>query len=71
MRLVEAPSLMSISGVSSPSPVSNAYQMQANQPPAKPAHNQPTETTPQEDKVQLSSAAKRASDSGNHNGGSR
>jgi len=51
-----------ISGVSSPSPVNYAYQTQANhQPPAKPAHNQPTETTPQEDKVQLSSAAKRTS----------
>jgi hypothetical protein len=53
---------MSISGVSSPNPVSNTYQIQANhQAPAKPAHNRPTETTPQEDKVQLSSAAKRSS----------
>jgi len=62
---------MSISGVSSPNPVSNAYQPQVNhQPPAKPSHNQPTDTTPQEDKVQLSSAAKRSSGDVDHNGGS-
>ena len=53
---------MSISGVSSPNPINQAYQTQMNhQPPAKPAHSQPTDTTPQEDKVQLSSAAKRSS----------
>ena len=55
---------MSISGVSSSGAVNYVNQTQVNQnhqPPAKPAHNQPTETTPQEDKVQLSSAAKGAS----------
>ena len=63
---------MSISGVSSPNPVNYAYQAQANhQPPAKPSHNQPTDTTPQEDKVQLSSAAKSASGDVDHDGDSR
>jgi len=63
---------MSISAVSSPNPVTYAYQTQANhQPPAKPTHNQPTETTPQEDKVQLSSAAKSASGDVDHDGDSR
>jgi len=58
-----------ISGVSSPNPVSYAYQTQVHhQPPAKPAHNQPTETVPQEDKVQLSSAAKRSSGDLDHDG---
>jgi hypothetical protein len=60
---------MSISGVSSPNPVNVAYQTQpAHQAPAKPSHNQPTETTPQEDKVQLSSAAKSASGDVDHDG---
>ncbi len=59
---------MSINGVSSPNPVNYTYQNQANHPPAKPAHNQPTETTPQEDKVQLSSAAKAASGGAERNG---
>lgn len=58
-----------ISGVSSPNPINYTYQTQVNhQPPAKPAHNHPTETTPQEDKVQLSSAAKRASGDVDHDG---
>ncbi|HLN04210.1 MAG TPA: hypothetical protein VK335_33295 [Bryobacteraceae bacterium] len=62
---------MSISGVSSPNPVNYAYQTQANQqPPAKPTHNQPTDTTPQQDKVQLSSAAKSASGDVDHDGDS-
>jgi len=52
-----------ISGVSSPNPVNYADQIQVNhQPPAKPAHNHPTETIPQGDKVQLSSVAKSAGD---------
>ena len=52
-----------ISGVSSTNPVTYAQPntLQQHQPPAKPASNQPTETTPQDDKVQLSSAAKQAS----------
>jgi hypothetical protein len=63
---------MSISGVSSPNPVNYAYQTQAaQQAPAKPSHNQPTDTTPQEDKVQLSSAAKSASGDVDHDGDSR
>ena len=58
-----------ISGVSSPSPINYVNQTQPHhQPPAKPAHNQPTETTPQEDKVQLSSAAKRSSGDVHHDG---
>jgi hypothetical protein len=62
---------MSISAVSSPNPVNVAYQTQAaHQPPAKPSHNQPTDTTPQEDKVQLSSAAKSASGDVDHDGDS-
>jgi len=63
---------MSISGVSSPNPVNYAYQTQASnhQAPAKPTHNQPTDTTPQEDKVQLSSAAKSASGDVDHDGDS-
>ena len=62
---------MSISGVISANAVSYAYQTQYNnQTPAKPAHNQPTETVPQEDKVQLSSAAKQASGDVDHDGDS-
>lgn len=62
---------MSISAVSSPNPVNAAYQAQAtHQAPAKPSHNQPTDTTPQEDKVQLSSAAKSASGDVDHDGDS-
>jgi hypothetical protein len=50
--------------------VHSAYQTQQlhNPPPAKPAHSQPTESTPQEDKVQLSSAAKSASGDVDHDG---
>jgi hypothetical protein len=43
-----------------------------HQAPAKPAPNKPTETTPQDDKVQLSSAAKQASSGDiDHDGDSR
>ena len=63
---------MSISGISfSAGAVAHAYQTQVDQQaPAKPSHNQPTETTPQEDKVQLSSAAKKASGDLDHDGDS-
>ena len=64
---------MSISGVSGSNAVAYAYQSQVNsnhQAPAKPSHNQPTETTPQGDKVQLSSAAKGASGDVDHDGDS-
>ena len=73
MSKLEAPSLMSISGASlNTSAVTNAYLSQLNQQaPAKPAHNQPTEPTPQEDKVQLSAAAKKASGDVDHDGDSR
>lgn len=52
-----------VSPVTNSNAVSHAYQTQQtnHQPPAKPSNNQPTESTPQEDKVQLSSAAKQAS----------
>jgi len=66
---------MSISGVGfSAGAVASAYQsqLQNQQAPAKPTHNQPTETTPQGDRVQLSSAAKRASSGDlDHDGDSR
>jgi len=59
-----------VSPVTSSNPVHSAYQTQQlhNPPPAKPAHSQPTESTPQEDKVQLSSAAKGASGDVDHDG---
>jgi hypothetical protein len=60
-----------VSGVSSPSPVNQAYQVQVNhQPPAKPATNQPTDNTPQDDKVELSGAAKGTSGDVDHDGDS-
>jgi hypothetical protein len=50
-----------ISGISAPNPVTHAQPSTVHhQAPAKPAPNKPTETTPQDDKVQLSSAAKQA-----------
>lgn len=50
-----------ISGISAPNPVTHAQPSTVHhQVPAKPAPNKPTETTPQDDKVQLSSAAKQA-----------
>jgi hypothetical protein len=60
-----------VSPVTSTNPVNSAYQTQQlhHQPPAKPANSHPTESTPQEDKVQLSSAAKGASGDVNHHGG--
>jgi hypothetical protein len=58
-----------VSSITSPNPVNSTYQQQLHQqPPAKPAHNEPTESTPQEDKVQLSSAAKAASGDVDHSG---
>lgn len=50
-----------ISGISATNPVTHAQPSTVHhQAPAKPAPNKPTETTPQDDKVQLSSAAKQA-----------
>ena len=62
-----------VNGVSNTNPVSQAYLNPVqHQPPAKPAHSHPTETTPQDDKVQLSSAAKKASGADvDHDGDSR
>jgi hypothetical protein len=61
-----------VSPVTSPNAVTAAYQTQQlnHQAPAKPAQNKPTDSTPQEDKVQLSSAAKSASGDVDHDGDS-
>jgi hypothetical protein len=60
-----------VSPVTSSNPVSYAYQMQqSHQTPAKPTQGQPTESTPHDDKVQLSSAAKGASGDVDHDGDS-
>jgi hypothetical protein len=62
-----------ISGISNTNPVTHAQPNTVqHQAPAKPAPNKPTETTPQDDKVQLSSAAKQASSGDiDHDGDSR
>jgi hypothetical protein len=61
-----------VSPVTSPNPVhyTNQTQQANHQPPAKPAQKEPTDSTPQEDKVQLSSAAKSASGDVDHDGDS-
>jgi hypothetical protein len=60
-----------VSPVTSSNPVNHVSQtQQSHQTPAKPAQSQPTESTPQDDKVQLSSAAKGASGDVDHDGDS-
>jgi hypothetical protein len=60
-----------VSPVTSSNPVNLAYQtQQSHQTPAKPSQSQPTDSTPKDDKVQLSSAAKSASGDVDHDGDS-
>ncbi|HTT65905.1 MAG TPA: hypothetical protein VLX58_20675 [Bryobacteraceae bacterium] len=58
-----------VNNVNNASAVNYAYLTQVHhEPPAKPASHGPTETTPQEDKVQLSNAAKQSSGDLDHDG---